>query len=257
MESSPAPWIEALRNSHERLRGIVEPLGAGQLGGPSYAKEWSVAQVLSHLGSGAEIFGLNLEAGLAGTQPPGQEQMAPIWARWNAKGPEDQAADALVADAALVERLESLDAGQLASLRMALFGMDVDATMLARMRLGEHAVHTWDIAVALDPAATIAPDAVALLIDALAQVAGWTGKPDGAERRIAVITHDPARHFVLETADKVGLTESAGESGPPELRLPAEAFIRLVYGRLDPAHTPAVDASGCDLDELRAVFPGM
>ena len=255
MESSPAPCIEALRHSHERLRGIVEPLSASELSGPSYPKEWSIAQVLSHLGSGAEIFGLNLEAGLAGTRPPGQEQMAPIWESWNAKSPQDQAADAVRADAALVERLESLDAAQLASLRIAMFGMDVDATMLARMRLGEHAVHTWDIAVALDPAATVAPDAVALLVDGLGQVAGWAGKPDGTERRIRVLTQDPERNFVLETADKVGLTESAGESGLPELRLPAEALIRLVYGRLDPAHTPAT--SGCDLDDLRPVFPGM
>ena len=42
------------------------------------------------------------------------------------------------------------------------------------------------------------------------------------------------------------------------LSLPAEAFIRLVYGRLDPDHTPAsVDARGVDLDLLRRTFPGV
>jgi hypothetical protein len=35
-----------------------------------------------------------------------------------------------------------------------------------------------------------------------------------------------------------------------------EAFIRLVYGRLDPAHSPRVEAAGADLDELRQIFPG-
>ena len=40
---------------------------------------------------------------------------------------------------------------------------------------------------------------------------------------------------------------------------PAEAFLRLVYGRLDPDHTPAVDLDAADvtLDELRRTFPGV
>jgi hypothetical protein len=42
------------------------------------------------------------------------------------------------------------------------------------------------------------------------------------------------------------------------LDLPAEAFVRLVYGRLDPDHTPdAVTATGVDLDLLRRTFPGV
>ena len=43
----------------------------------------------------------------------------------------------------------------------------------------------------------------------------------------------------------------------PTLHLPAEAFVRLVYGRLDADHTPhRVQADGLDLDDLRKVFPG-
>jgi hypothetical protein len=38
--------------------------------------------------------------------------------------------------------------------------------------------------------------------------------------------------------------------------MPAECFIRLVYGRLDPQHTPPLQADAATLDELRAVFPG-
>ncbi len=41
------------------------------------------------------------------------------------------------------------------------------------------------------------------------------------------------------------------------LTLPAEAFLRLVYGRLDAAHAPAVERSGeRGLDDLRTAFPG-
>ena len=58
METSPDPWIGALRHSHDRLQALVGPLDPGQLEQGSYASEWSIAQVLSHLGSQAEIFGL-------------------------------------------------------------------------------------------------------------------------------------------------------------------------------------------------------
>jgi uncharacterized protein (TIGR03083 family) len=256
METSPGPWIAALRTSHDRLQAIVEPLDLGQLEQPAYPSKWSIAQVLSHIGSQAEIFGLWLDSSLNGTEPPGRETFGPIWDSWNARSPQVQAADALRADQIMLERMESLDADQLAGLHLNLFGMDLDAAGLGRMRVSEHSVHTWDVAVALDPAATIAPDAVALLIDTLGPFVGRAAKPDGVERRLRVSTTDPERDFILATGEPVTLTPADGEGGLPELRLPAEAFIRLVYGRLDPAHTPAVQASGVDLDELRAVFPG-
>jgi uncharacterized protein (TIGR03083 family) len=256
METSPEPWIAALRHSHDRLQALVEPLDLGQLEQPSYASKWSIAQVLSHLGSQAEIFGMFLAAGLNGEEPPGREAFGPIWDSWNARSPQAQATDALNADEATLERFESLDADQQAGLRLHLFGMDLDATGIARMRVSEHAVHTWDVAVALDPAATIAPDAVGLLIDTLGPFVGHAAKPDGVERRLRVSTTGPERDFILATSESVTLTPADGEEGLPELRLPAEALIRLAYGRLDPAHTPPVQASGVDLDELRTIFPG-
>ena len=257
METSPDPWIGALRHSHDRLQALVEPLDLGQLEQPSYASKWSIAQVLSHLGSQAEIFGLFLAAGLSGEEPPGREAFGPIWDSWNARSPQAQAADALNADQATLEQFESLDADQRARLHLHLFGMDLDVTGIARMRVGEHAVHTWDVAVALDPTATVAPDAVALLIDTLGQFVARAAKPDGVQRRLRVSTTDPELDFILQTGESVTLTPADGEEGLPELRLPAEALIRLAYGRLDPAHTPPVQASGVDLDELRAIFPGI
>jgi len=265
MEPSPGPWIGALRRSHDRLQASVEPLGPAKLEQRSYASEWSIAQVLSHLGSQAEIFSLSLEAGLTGQEPPGREEFVPIWDRWNAKDPQAQAADALRADQAALQRLESLDADALARLRLKMFGMELGATGLARLRLGEHAIHTWDILVALDPSATVAQDAVTLLVDALDQLAAWTGKPDGRQRKVRVSTTGPDRQFTLETSEAVTLTASDcedpaephhSEQGLSELRLPAEAFVRLVYGRMDEAHTPPAEVAGVELDELRQIFPG-
>jgi uncharacterized protein (TIGR03083 family) len=260
MEPSPGPWISALRHSHDRLRANVECLNRDQLTQRSYPSEWTIAQVLSHLGSQAEIFGLILQAGLAGQEPPEPEAFPPVWEAWNAKDPQAQATDALRADQATLERLESMDAGERERLHLKLFGMDIDTTGFARLRLSEHAVHTWDVLVALDPAATLAPDAVALLIDMVDQVAGRSAKPDGQQRKVRVSTTDPVRQFILETGEEVALTPSdddaAPELGLSELRLPAEALIRLVYGRLDEAHTPPAETAGVELGELRPIFPG-
>ena len=256
MEPSPGPWISALRNSHDRLRAAVEPLGPAQLEQRSYASEWSIAQVLSHLGSQAEIFGLFLDAGLAGQDPPGREEFAQVWERWNAKDAQAQAADALRADQAALERFESMDTEQQARLHLKMFGMELGTTGLAQIRVGEHAIHTWDVVVALDPAATVAPDAVALLVDTLDQLAARAGKPDGKPRLLHVTTTDPGRQFNLETGEAVTLTPAGSGAASAGLRLPAEAFVRLLYGRMDAAHTPPLESSGVDLDDLRKLFPG-
>jgi uncharacterized protein (TIGR03083 family) len=153
-----------------------------------------------------------------------------------------------------------MDADERERLHLKLFGMDIDTAGFARLRLSEHAVHTWDVLVALDPAATLAPDAVALLIDIVDQVAGRSAKPDGQQRTVRVSTTDPERQFILETGEEVTLTPSAGDATPglrlAELRLPAEALIRLVYGRLDEAHTPPAETAGVGLGELRQIFRG-
>ena len=260
MESSPGPWISALRHSHDRLRAGVELLGRDQLNQQAYPTEWTIAQVLSHLGSQAEIFGMILEAGLAGQEPPGREAFPPVWDKWNAKDPQAQASDALRADQATLERLESMDADEQKRLHLQLFGMDIDAAGFARMRVSEHAMHSWDVLVALDPSATLAPDAVALLIDTVDQVAGRSSQPGGQKRTVRVSTTDPERRFILETGEAVTLTpsddESPSEPGVSELRLPAEAFIRLIYGRMDKAHTPPAETTGVELSELRQIFRG-
>src|SRR5260370_20745252 len=198
METSPAPWIDALRRSHDRLHAVAGPLDLDQLQQTSYASEWSIAQVLSHIGAQAGIFRLFLDAGLSEQDPPGPDAFPPIWETWNAKSPQAQPADALRADEAVTARFESLDDDQRKRFRLSMFGMDLDAAGLARMRLGEHAVHTWDVAVALDPAATLAPDAVGLLIDPPAHLAPRAGQPAGRQRPRPVSTGSPVRHSRLE-----------------------------------------------------------
>jgi uncharacterized protein (TIGR03083 family) len=253
--------LAALRNSRARLVETVTPLTPEQLRIQSYDAEWSIAQVLSHMGTGSIFFKLILEAGFAGEPVPGTDVMQPIWDTWNAKSPEEQAHDGLEADAALLgafEALDALDAHQRADWEMDLFGTHRDFAGLVRMRVSEHAFHTWDIVVALDPKALLAPDAVDLMIDTFASLVPQIGKPLDEQLVIGVETEEPDRNFVL-TAGAEGATLEpldARSDADRLLLLPAEAFIRLVFGRLDADHTPP-GADDPALEKLRRVFTGI
>lgn len=246
-----APEISALRISHDKLAALVASLSPDQVRGRSYATEWSIAQVLSHLGSGAVIAKMNLDALLAGAPMPGREQYQVVWDEWNAKEPDAQAADVLPVDEVLVAAYESVDAEQLAGLRMSMGPLELDGPAILRMRLSEHALHSWDIAVALDPAAVVEAAAVPIVLDNnLAMVARFTGKPVEGPERIVVATSAPERRFVLDLADGVALAPATGADGPASFSLPAEQFVRLVYGRLEPTGDGAID-------RLRPMFPGL
>ena len=259
MDGDPQPWISALRRSHDRLAALVEPLGRDRVEAPSMASEWTIAQVLSHLGSQAEIFGAILDAALEQQPLPGPDAFPPVWEAWNARSPVEQVADSVTADDRFVRRVETLSDAQLEGLRFAMFGMDLDVVGFLRMRVSEHAVHTWDVAASLDPTATVSPDAVALLIDTLPEMARRVGRPQGTPIRIRVVTSDPGRDLTLVVGDDVRIEPSDGATADGVLRLPAEALVRLVYGRLDDKHTPTIelDAAGLTLDRLRSVFPGL
>lgn len=263
MESSVRTWIGALRGSQQRLASLAGPLSPEQLRQPSYCSGWTVAQVLSHLGSQAEIGQASLAAVLAGGEPLSMDDFKRIWAVWDARDPDEQAAQSLAQDAAQVGRYERLSDDELAGIRAPLFGMEFDAVGLLWLRLGEHALHSWDIAVSLDPAATVAGDSVGLLLDRVSWIAGRAGKADGEPYQVIIETADPERSFLLDVGESVSLSEvtpgeeTAGGSAA-RIRMPAEALMRLVYGRLDAGHTPPVEilAGDIDLDRLRQTFPG-
>ena len=247
--------LEALKSSSAHLRSIVEPLRADQIVAPSYASEWTIADVLSHLGSSAVILGARLDTGLAGTELA-DDFAPPVWDEWNAKSPAAKVADGLEADRACVERLDAVTAGERATFHVTLGPIDLDFGRLVGLRLNEHALHTWDIEVMFDPSARVQPVATALIVDNIAMIVGFIGKPTGIERVVHVRTTEPTRHFALAIGKERVALEPGTTDREPDLELPAEAFVRLVYGRLDPAHTPPVRGPA-DLDELRRMFPGV
>ena len=92
-------------------------------------------------------------------------------------------------------------------------------------------------------------------MDRLETVIRFTGRPVSTNTRVLVRTNEPRRDFSITLGpDSLSITPST-TGGKPDLELPAEAFVRLVYGRLDPDHTPPIDGD-IDLDTLRQAFPG-
>lgn len=259
MSPSAREHIAALRASHDHLASLVAGMDEAALTAPSYDTEWSIGQVLSHLGSQSEIFELFLDAVLAGEPAPGGEVFPPIWDVWNAKSPLQWRDDWLAASETHVARFESIDDAAAESFRLAFFGTELDLAGFVRMRLSEQAIHTWDIEVMGDPSAVVAPDAVALVVDHVDRVVERTATGEGGPYRVRIGTHDPVRDLVVAVGDPVTVTAAEPDDAyDGSVDLPAEAFLRLVYGRLDVDHTPEHSESGARaLADLRAVFPGV
>jgi hypothetical protein len=271
VEADPAVWISELRASQRRQADLVARLAPEELRRPSFDREWTVAQLLSHMGSGAEITRRRLDLALAGGTSYERADAEKVWDRWNAMPPEQQAAEMLESDRALVDAFEGLDERTRRELRIPFVGDVVhDVATAAAFRLNEHALHSWDTAVTFDPGAMVAPDSVPLLLDNhLVAAPDWmvarmtsggtaasvAAKLDG--RPLLVRTTDPERWIAIELAGDPSV-RAVTPGDRPDLVIPAEAFLRLAHGRLDPLHTPTdIEVEPpLTLDDLRATFPG-
>ncbi|RKR85853.1 uncharacterized protein (TIGR03083 family) [Micromonospora pisi] len=254
--------IATLRSGHDELAAFVRDLGPDDLVRPSGASEWQISQVLSHLGSGAEINLASLTAALAGGPTPDGDFNRQVWARWDAMSPAEHASGFLDANQRLVEAYEALDSATRAELRIDLgfLPQPVDVATAARFRLSEFTLHHWDVEVGFNQYATLAPEAVEILLDQVAGMLAWTGRPDalgGRQATLALHLRKPDRSYGLRLGERIELTE-VPEQPDGELVLPAEAWLRLAVGRLTPRYTPEdVRVTGpLSLDDLRAVFPG-
>lgn len=254
--------IAALRKGHDDLSALVAALTPQQLTAPSAAAEWDVSQVVSHLGSGAEINLEALRASLEGRPAPEFEFNKGVWARWDAMTPQERQAAFPAANGRLVEAYEAFTPQQRETHRIDLGWMPepVDVGQSAVLRLTEFGYHDWDVRASFDPAASIAPEAAALIGDRVEALLGWVAKPavlDGRTAELLVRLTDTGETLGLHLADPVALT-AAPEAPDGELALPLEAWLRLAAGRLKPEYTPAsVSVTGpIGLDDLRQLFPG-
>jgi uncharacterized protein (TIGR03083 family) len=255
--------IAALRTGHDSLAALVSTLSDDDLARPSGAADWDISQVLSHLGSGAEIARATVQAALDGAPNPGRDFNMTVWDRWNAMSRRQRADGVRQSNQALTELYESMgvDTRDNLSIDMGFLPAPVDVATAARLRLSELTLHSWDVRVGFDEDAYLAPEATGLLLDGTNERLGWISKAeqlDGNHAVIQVTTTEPASVFALRLSDQISVDVDVPQQPDGTLTLPAEAWLRLMAGRLAPRHTPTgVSTTGAaDLDLLRRVFPG-
>ena len=241
MTSSADRAINALRTGHDSLTALVQTLTPEQIAGPSGgASEWSVAQVLSHLGSGAEIGLAGLEASLTDAPAPGSDFNNSVWDRWNAKAPQDQA-----------DRFRQGQRGAGAAVR----GPGRSDQGSGQGQAGLPAGADRHRGVGDASGSTNSPCTPGTSRSGLMTPPRWPRRPwsccstsrptcsagsAGRDRSwtagsvaVHVQTTDPARDFGLVIGEKAELADRPADADA-ELTLPAESWLRLVSGRLAP-----------------------
>jgi uncharacterized protein (TIGR03083 family) len=250
--------IAALRDHHDRLAAVANDLTDEQLAAPSGASPWTIAQVLSHLGSQSEIMLPALVAAVDGTALDAPDNQA-VWDRWDAATPRAQADGFVERGARYLAVLEGLSDEQRASVRLDLGFLPepVPLAVALGMRLDEVALHSWDVLVALDPDAEVDAAAATTMLDHFADgvgfLLGFVAKPDQLDRPATVAIGEHS----LVVGDTVGV-RTGTEGATATFAGPPGAALRLIGGRLGLEHTPpGVEVTGdVSLDDLRRVFPG-
>jgi hypothetical protein len=134
-------------------------------------------------------------------------------------------------------------------------------------RLNEQTLHDWDIRWARDKQAGLNPPSVPILLElnlTPSRIGGLT-KPERAPqlagRTIQFLLSQPDGAATLQLQpDGVKASQGRAASADLTVELPAEAFVRLVWGRYDvPGGLRAgqLKLSRPDLaEQLQALFPG-
>ncbi|MCW2544366.1 MAG: hypothetical protein JWM40_1918 [Frankiales bacterium] len=225
----------------------------------SGASEWTVAQVLSHLGSGAEIHLATLQAAREG-EPRSADGNQAIWDQWNAMTPRQQADGFLDAGKALLSEYDDLDADERAALKVPLAYLPEPAGLdiFAGLRLNEAVLHGWDVAVAFDPAADLDQAAADVLVDLLRGpigfLPGFTGKADQVDGHVLLAVIAGGTSFGIDIGERVQLVDQP-ESADGEVRLPLTAVPRLLSGRIRESDALVIEGPLTRADLLR-VFSG-
>jgi uncharacterized protein (TIGR03083 family) len=234
---------------------------------PSACRGWAVRDVAGHLTQGAERAPIVVRHALDGTPPPDlspEDRAARFRAMRAMSGPE--LAERFPRDVdAVFSLLEGADDAALQTVVTVPAGPHT-LLQFATQRLSETTLHHWDVRAPRDPDATLRPEAAALIVDYL------------LGRMARMVDHDAGRAgdvtygFQLEGLGggpvaltirdgTASATRGAPTSPSTTLALPVEAWIRLIWGRLDLAR--ALDSGRARFSgdraqalALQALFPG-
>lgn len=258
--------LDLLWEAHRRLADRANGPAPSEVARASFCTDWSVAQVFSHLGSGAQIGALALAAAREGAAAPDPWL---VWNVWDVKPPHDMVTDFVTSDRAYLQALDEVvpmvERGE--RLVIPIDGRPWPLGVALTARVVEVALHEWDVAVAGDPSAEVDPAAAAFVLRAFPlQVAAQGAARQVVERlaplRLRIEVGDPSDRLHLNLATSGA--HLSRENEPVEkpdavLSLPnAAAWMRLVSGRwrAQVDDTRAQVVGGVAFADLRQLFPG-
>jgi uncharacterized protein (TIGR03083 family) len=253
------------RAEYDALLAYLQQLPPAGWTEQSACAEWKVYQVVSHIGWQPEIIGAMLKAGLRGSPAMTDDQRKAIWARFDAMQPDEVLPALKANNDAFVALTDSLSEAELGQTIPWIFGPAPLASVLAS-RLNEQALHAWDITSVHEKQAKLTPAAVPDLVAANVPArVGRLAQPTQAEalvgKTIQVRYTQPGGSASLKVdKDSVGATPGQADAPDLTVELPAEALVRLIWGRYDVTagvKSGEVKLSRPDLaDSLQKLFPG-
>ncbi|MBV9544664.1 MAG: maleylpyruvate isomerase family mycothiol-dependent enzyme [Chloroflexi bacterium] len=256
--SNPLAQIKTAEQAQfDRLTSYLEQLDADGWTEQSYCTDWLVYQVVSHVGSGSRIGGQRLKAWLGRGPQVSREAMQAVWGHFDSLQPGQmlQAYRDAVAEYLDVERSAPDDAG----------GNEVEGYAGRRPlwayqmgRLWELTCHTWDVYVARDRSARLAPEAVRVMA-ANGQYAGVVMDVQRAPRfRAGFRMTDLGHTYLLDPGAERPRLQPGIQDCQLVVEGPAEEILRLIAGRhFLPGSRPqlrAATGSTADLTALRRAF---
>lgn len=259
--------IAALRTSYDSLASMAAGLTSADLECRSGADEWTVGDVLAHLGGAAEVGVSTLDKAVAGAGGLDGDVALAIRAQWNATDPADLVPAFLEVSGRFVDRFESFDSATRSDLRVTVPFLPFPAPLelYSGTRAFEALMHGWDVRSAFDEDATIPADEAAVLLEQftgpMAFVVGILGKPaslSGRQAKLLTNTTAPSSRFRLVFAETVSIDDEI-EDADGVLTGPAEAVLRLLAGRLkQPGDEQRLrlDSAALSMVDLRGVFAG-
>jgi uncharacterized protein (TIGR03083 family) len=223
----------------------------------SYCSDWRVYQVASHLGSGGRIGKMRLQHWADDGPPVGREQMQQVWGLFDSLKPEQmldafsQSAQEYTAYTATLPADVGLKEVEGFAGKRPLYAYQV-------MRLWELTCHSWDMYVARDTRARLAPQAVAVLAGNLQ----YLNLPIDGQRAAAlafpaarlVLTDAPVEYAIDLKAERPRLQPGTNSDAPLVVEGPAEEIIRLVSGRhFVPGDQPRLTATTGQAQDVAAL----
>src|SRR5215204_5820023 len=258
--------LSAVKREFQTLVQDVESHPASYVEQDSFCADWKNYQVISHLGSGAEIFLRSLESALDGKEALSPEGRQAIWGYFDSLAPQDVYPQFKDRTEKLIAYLDALPESKHNAI-IPTFAGDLPLPKALLTRLNEMSLHVWDVRVKSDPALKLDDKAASLLLPMVVERLPNRAKRDGLDelhgRAIGFDISGPAPHqFTLNPGSEKASVEDGLPTQPLfTVKMPAEAFERMVAGRepIDKAVTAGtaqVSGDTGSMGSLSKIFPG-